>query len=154
MTWNSERREKMRAALALMCAKVPEDTWVELRDNAIVAFQGHDQAGAATLRALFPGVFWRKHFCPFGQWWEYRGAFEGVTVLIYNVNEAPPTCKKIITTRLETERVAVEWQTREVEKETITWDCGKPERDDGTIEPEAEPSEPAPVSEDTCDIPF
>lgn len=122
MTLNDERRAYMRCVVALL-DRVPNDTWVEVSDLGI-SFQGHTQAHAAEIRALFPGVFWNKLFVGAGcNWWEYTAEFDGVRIKIYAVSEAPASCRRIVEEEWVEERVPVTFQVQRVKRERVRWDC-------------------------------
>ena len=109
---------------------IPGDLYFGLEENEGamgVAMQGWNQAQAADVRALFPGLIWKKSYNNRLSWWEYESYSPTLDCLlnVYGVTEAPPTCTVTRRTIEVEERVPVAFETQMVQKEIVEVHCGE-----------------------------
>jgi len=129
MTLTTEIRTQV-AAMVTLLDRIPDGQWTEVSNEGL-SFQAGTQEEAREIRTLFPGVIWRKEYEM--SWWSYRGTYQGVSLHIYAVREAPPACHAIEETYEEMEDVPVTFERRTVTKTRVRWDCGP----EGEGEPDA-----------------
>ncbi len=88
--------------------------------------QAATQEKVQALRALFPGVIWKRTWtggkC---KWWEYTCTYEGLPVKLYACQENPPQCRAIMETRQVEKQITDTFHTETVEETVIVgWECG------------------------------
>ena len=124
MHMNEKLRERF-AEITRLLFMLPDEQWVEIKDDGSLYFQCNTQEAVRHLRECFPGTVWDKRRDEYNNWWEYTGKYQGTRLHIYACREAPPTCKAIVKVIEVEEQVPVQFETRRVKKEVVTWDCGK-----------------------------
>lgn len=122
MNLDETYRTKARFAVTLL-DRIPDGVWTEFSGTHI-GFQAETQEQVKAIRALFPGVIWKKSYDEYVKWWNYDGTYEGIELRIYAVRQAPPTCTAIEVTETKVEKVPTAWEEREVTRTKLVWDCG------------------------------
>lgn len=118
--------------------KLPKGVYFGVNDKEIDC-QAQKQEDVKKVRECFPGVMWKKEYKKDFKWWEYKGKYNGIQIKIYNVREAPQTCKAITEKRTIERKVATQWTTKMVEEEVIVgYDCGPENGEDNAESPTQE----------------
>lgn len=125
---------KLKAALPDLLPillSLPDDTPVEPHfGNADLAIQCYSQERVKELRSCFFGTIWTKKPNEFTGKWEYRTTWNGLAILLYACQEAPPSCRAVTRTVTVKRSVPVAFEEREVEESVTEWHCGDEEASD------------------------
>lgn len=114
--------------------KIPEGIYFGVEKN-LIDFQAPTQELVKKVRNAFPGIIWKKEWKQVYSWWEYTSSYNGVKLKMYNVKEAPKTCKAITEKKIVEQKIPTAWRIEKIEKDVIVgYDCG-PENGEDNGEP-------------------
>ena len=96
----------------------------------------HNQTDTHAAMAAFPGIFWHKSVNEYANWWEYRGAYQGIEIKLFGCTEAPPTCRAIEEEYEVEVDVPTATERRTVTRKRTRWECAE----DGAVKTTKEDS--------------
>lgn len=126
--------EKVKAGLPAVVSWIslfPKELCFTIDDGPVggaafrVAIQAWTQEAAANVRALLPGLIWKKSYSEINDWWEYDTYSLALdcAVHIYAVREAPPTCRIERRTEMVEMEVPVKFEVKMVPTEVVEVHC-------------------------------
>ena len=122
---------KNLAELVKLLEPVPLGTYFSITAEGGIEFQadGHDKVKG--IRAVFPGLIWRKRHVDSVGWWEYTTKTpDGIKLRIYGDKRGPPSCKRIEETYEEVIHIPACEEHDEVHTRTrVRWECPEEEKE-------------------------
>ena len=126
LLWSGDMTDDLLPVLE----QLPDGIHWDVSESQGLQFQAATQEKVQELRALFPGVVWKRTWGEKGgtcKWWEYTCTYQGLKVEIYACRENPPQCRARYEVRVVEKQIADTFHTETVEEKVLVgWDCGDP----------------------------